>query len=379
MRKMPLHSGHPEYTQAHLRLTSRAHPTDRNIDYTGLAMKILEKSSADGNETQLNATARAHETALILACEHSAPQMALKLIECGADVNVASESRRTALLAATQKGQTAVAAALIEKGADVHARGGDGVTALMYAAYGGDRKVVNLLLEKGADPNAKTRDSHTTLMWAITQGSGDYIAIARTLIEEYKVDLDVSTVNSNDAGKTALIFAAIHARNEVALSLIQNGAGLDAQDKRGQTALHHACALEDSSLALALVSAGANVDLANNDNQTPLMVAAGLGRIDLLRALLEAGADTGTEHLSGSRPALVLAIEYGHADCAWELLHGDPKLSGGQLTQALGATVKHNYVDLALTLIDRGADLRAVPGAADKEKLKAWRDSRGRH
>jgi ankyrin repeat protein len=123
---------------------------------------------------------------------------------------------------------------------------GDGATPLMRAAKNGDAAAMRLLLENGADPELAQKNHTTALMLAAGFGRGlgvfakDYATEAQ-MIEGLKVLLDrhVNLNATNDAGQTALHFAALSSDATVKL-LAEHGAQLDVKDKQGRTPLDFA-------------------------------------------------------------------------------------------------------------------------------------------
>jgi uncharacterized protein len=123
---------------------------------------------------------------------------------------------------------------------------GDGATPLMRAAKNGDAAAMRLLLENGADPELAQKNHTTALMMAAGLGRGlgvfakDY-ATESQMIEGLKVLLDrhVNLNATNDAGQTALHFAALSSDATVKL-LAEHGAKLDIKDKQGRSPLDFA-------------------------------------------------------------------------------------------------------------------------------------------
>jgi ankyrin repeat protein len=107
------------------------------------------------------------EELLLWAIEHDRQTAALKLIEVGANVDVADRQGKTALIWAIEKGYQDIALALIEKTRDVNVADEDGKTPLMWTAIGGKRDVIiaQELVKHGGDINAKDKEGKTALMW----------------------------------------------------------------------------------------------------------------------------------------------------------------------------------------------------------------------
>jgi ankyrin repeat protein len=216
-------------------------------------------------------------TALVLAIINSHYDTAAMLLDRGADPNIADSAGMAALFAAVDMNTLieiygrprrktpdrlsglGLIANLLEHGASVnaplktatlqraHTPGdrnlGEGATPLMRAARNGDAEAMRLLLEHGADPNIQQKNHITSLMLAAGLGRGlgtfaDEYATEAQQLEAVKVLLDqhVDVNVANDAGQTALHFAALSMDTVVEL-LVRHGARLDATDKQGRTPL----------------------------------------------------------------------------------------------------------------------------------------------
>jgi hypothetical protein len=88
--------------------------------------------------------------------------LALSLIEQGANVN-ARDDDETPLLMAARTGHLGVMRVLLDKGAGINAQSERGETALIRAASASDIEMVKLLLSRGANPNIETSDGLTAL------------------------------------------------------------------------------------------------------------------------------------------------------------------------------------------------------------------------
>jgi len=240
------------------------------------AARVLADNGANLNLVDPDGT-----TALILAIINSHYDTAALLLNKGADPNIADSTSMAALYAAVDmstlgevygrparqpvSGDTSaldLIKLLLNHGANpnaqlrtptlyrAHTPGeptlGDGATPLMRAAKNGDAAAMRLLLENGADPELAQRNHTTALMLAAGLGRGlgvfakDYATEAQ-MIEGLQVLLDrhVNLNATNDAGQTALHFAALSSDNIVKI-LAEHGATLDIKDKQGRTPLDFA-------------------------------------------------------------------------------------------------------------------------------------------
>ena len=118
----------------------------------------------------------------------------------------------------------------------------------------------------------------------------------RSLIES-GVDID----SKDDLGFTALMVAALEAHSDVVEYLIARGADLSSRNNYGATALHKVLDANLSTtplgegrrlIALSLIANGAPVNASGFNETTALHVAAFRGDIRVIEALLRAGADS---------------------------------------------------------------------------------------
>jgi len=236
------------------------------------AARVLAEAGAD-----LNFTDPDGYTALVLAVINSHYDTAAVLLDKGADPNIGDSAGMEALYAAVDMNTlieiygrpprrpsdelTALGLMkkLLEQGAKpnaplkgptlqrAHTPGdrnlGEGATPLMRAARNGDAAAMRILLQYGANPSSEQRNHTTALMLAAGLGRGlgtfaDENSTEAQMLEGVKVLLEqhVDINAANDAGQTALHFAALSMDSVVEL-LLMNGAKIDAADRQGRTPL----------------------------------------------------------------------------------------------------------------------------------------------
>lgn len=112
-------------------------------------------------------------TPLQLACFFGQPEVALWLIEQGADVNAVAKNpmKITAVHATAANGSLTILRALLTKGADVNAQQQGGFTALHEAARADNAAMLQLCLEFGADSAITSDEGQTPLAQAQAAGS----------------------------------------------------------------------------------------------------------------------------------------------------------------------------------------------------------------
>jgi ankyrin repeat protein len=113
-------------------------------------VQVLLQHGAD-----VNAKMAGNVTPLMLSLDMAfgKPEIALALIQGGADVNAADEHGDTALIIATTESSLEVFETLLDKGANPNAKGLHGDTALHHAAMNALLDRAKLLLAHGADAN----------------------------------------------------------------------------------------------------------------------------------------------------------------------------------------------------------------------------------
>jgi ankyrin repeat protein len=168
----------------------------------------------------------------------------------------------------------------------------------------GNPATVKAMLSHGANVNAKEgREGQTALMWASAEQHPD---IAQTLIE-HGADVQAHSVG----GFTALMFAAQRENLDTVKALVAAGASVNAATPSGETALLTAAESGREAIGIFLVDHGANPKVAEENGLTPLHFCfmKGLARIyriripsyalylvredmlDLTKSLLAHGAD----------------------------------------------------------------------------------------
>ena len=103
-------------------------------------------------------------------------------------------------------------------------------------------------------------------------------------------------------GQTDLHIAARLNLPVLALSLLNQGANVDAKDNNGWTPLHWAADADGSSVAQVLLSNGAAVDAKDNNGWTPLHWAAGVDGSSVAQVLLSNGAAVNAKNDIGYTP-----------------------------------------------------------------------------
>lgn len=90
------------------------------------------------------------------------------------------------------------------------------------------------------------------------------------------------------------------------------GCSVDAPDNAGTTALHYAAMAGHETIVRLLLDNGADVDAIQGGGNTPLLLAAARGHDSVMRLLIDRGADIRMRNRR-DRDAVFMAVVYGHS------------------------------------------------------------------
>lgn len=130
--------------------------TTKNIEYI---KKAIESGTSPD---QINYGNSRQDTLLIEAITSGSEELALFLIEKGADVNASNQFGCTALHYAAFNGMMTVVLTLIVRGAKINASDNNLWTPLMNAVLHGDLRIVMILCQVGANMNAVNSEEETS-------------------------------------------------------------------------------------------------------------------------------------------------------------------------------------------------------------------------
>ena len=301
---------------------------------------------------------------LVAAANAGNVELVASLLDKGVDVNSSKDEKGcTPLVAACNSGSTELVKLLLERGADVSMpakqTGKEVYMTPLGAALGkGHEEVAALLIEHGADVNAvgvelrvgEDYSSITHLMVAIMTG---LLRSTKLLLER---SADVNTKSETNGNYfTPLGVALSNGLEEIAALLIEHGADVNAVGLEGE--------VKDNTASL-----------------TPLTVAAGQGLQHATKLLLECGAEIDTKseiigitftplgmalYLSYEEVAVVL-IEHGADINAVGAKHkvGEVTISGTPLMLAAGKGFQH----ATKLLLERGAEVDREAEAENEGK-----------
>jgi uncharacterized protein len=347
------------------------------------AVKALIRQAVDVNAAQGDGMTALHWAAL-----NDDAELTRMLLYAGANVRAATRiNAYTPLLLAARAGHAAALAALLEAAADPNAATANGTTALMFAAASGDVAAVRVLLDHGADVNAKESvRGLTPLMFAAAANHPPIVELLAGRGADPKAA--TKTVDLNAIGRGSAAFAGILFGNpappppsgkEEQTRGGRQGAGPDVPavppgqqqgrfnpDAQGKAGVDRQYQLNE------LVS--------SQGGMTPLLLAARQGYTATVKALIDAGADVNQVSAGDRSSALLVATINGHFDLAMVLLErgADPRAAAENGATALYGVLncewapkslypqprahlnqQVTYLELITALLDKGADPNA--------------------
>jgi len=257
------------------------------------------------------------------------------------DPNGRDTQGRTPLLIATSQQDWRTARRLVDAGAQVDLADENGFTPFMAAAMHGNLEIFQLLLARSTNLHAEpeTKDGQDLLGLALDGGNPEII---KTVVER------LPPMPQWKTSTRRALTAALQAGNKQQIrSLLGKHSAPPTPEGRNVPFLAYSIAGNNTSLFSTLLECGADPDtvlpsrcdkdflallpskslrsyVEEDRNLTVSMLAAGLGQGDYLRALIQAGANRNRLTSRNKMSALDIAAETGHWRAAQILLGGGP-------------------------------------------------------
>jgi ankyrin repeat protein len=255
----------------------------------------------DAHPEHVNARCGYHVTPLLASLNRGHPDIALLLLERGADMESRDREDQTALYVASSRGYAEVVRSLIDRGADLNVECGDKVgwrkvkwTPIYVASKNGRLEVARSLLRHGTGVNYQDNRGMSALHIASRHRSNNLVRLL--------LDHGANANALNNLEETALHGASYAGRNTIVKSLLEYGANVDARSKGGSTPLHYATRRGYLEVIQLLLDHGADVNAQKEDCRTALHLAVFRGRVQVVEVLLMRGADPHARTDDGRTP-----------------------------------------------------------------------------
>jgi len=287
------------------------------------------------------------KTPLHWACRGVHEDVAIYLINAGADVNAIDKNQISPLHSIAARGNIRIAELLIENGANVNLQDYEKQTPLHYAGiYGFDQMVV-LLIDNGADLEARNSRERTPLILSARERG--YINVIQVLVERG------ADINAKDKYQsTALDLAAWRGFEDVVNYLLDHDAIIEVDDPYF---IESVVANGLGRLFNKIITLGADINITTENGGTLLHRAAEGGSVVIIDNLLGEGLDINQQDRFGMTP-LHYASEYGQSEAVEFLLSNDAKINSrtlkGETPYNLAKAKDHQ--DVIDILITHGAD-----------------------
>lgn len=239
-------------------------------------------------------------------------QMALQLLQQGADPFGLSAEGVPALVLAVRLHWQRLALALLAAGVDANGADAAGLTALHAAAQSGHAELTKALIAAGADPERRSLCGQSALGLADLNQHQDLQAWLHWPLWQ----LPIRRLCGQDLPKAVMLRDA-----DAVEKLLALGVPVNDRDGKGSTALIHACGQGQYAMVERLLACSADPAITASSGATALWAAISQSHRDIVELLLQHGASV-QQNIAGY-PPLHLACLGGNVDIVSMLLaHG---------------------------------------------------------
>lgn len=294
-------------------------------------------------------------TALHWSAENGNADLAEMLIDAGADVGAVTRlADYTALHLASQRGRIGVAEQLIDAGADVEAMTSTGgVRPLHFAAAAGSTELVRALLEAGAEPDAvEEKRGQTPLMFAAARGRTETV---QALVDG-GADLSTTSAIVDIASRAAEDRAAGQIRDQI-LAEFRGDIPADVAWQPTPAQVQEAVRRANEAMRSGAAPMSSGGEAATSRNLDPDQAADIIGGADRSGEYSNSYADL--VYRQGGLSPLHYAVREGERETVHALLDAGADIdqqTDGDFTPPMLMAVINGHFDLALELLERGAD-----------------------
>uniref|UniRef100_A0A7M5X2I4 Uncharacterized protein n=1 Tax=Clytia hemisphaerica TaxID=252671 RepID=A0A7M5X2I4_9CNID len=229
-------------------------------------------------ETNVNASGKNGLTPLHIACHYDQSEVAIQLLNAGADIQAQAKNGFTPLHISAKKSQINICNLLFERGVEADMTTRHGVSPLHLAVKEGDIEIVDTLLEHGASPSLQTTNGLSPLHVSVHYNKVD---VVKRLLKYTTGIVNLPT----QTGFTPLHLAASYGHYEMAKLLLENEANVEAKTKTGNTPLHLATVKGHKDVINLLLKYNASPNALNKEGHTALYLAEITQQVTIITVL----------------------------------------------------------------------------------------------
>lgn len=209
------------------------------------------------------------------AVELGSPRIVRLLLDAQASLDAVGDDVEQLVILDTQN--AVIMELLLDYGADINPSNLSCRTALMMVAASGHLETVKSLVAKGAKLN---------LMDTFADSAFSYACLNRHHhIVRYLVGCEGLDINGDIDGWAPFYLTVSCGYNAALKILLQRGASTDRPDYWGQSVLHTAVLRERENVARTLLENGADIEMQDKDGFTPLMTAINIDNVPIVTIL----------------------------------------------------------------------------------------------
>ena len=263
---------------------------------------------------------------LYLAVQHGQMEMAVILLDGGANIEFPAHWGSTPLMSAARSGNVEMAKLLISRKANINAVNHGGSSVLTEAIMSKNPQMIRLILDSGADVLSKNEQFKSSPLQFARELElpPNMIKLLESAIatQKYLIKSHGGVVPEDDGipsvGEVSL---AIKKGNKaIVQKYIDHECPLDVCNRDGIPLICVAAEQQNPFMLKLLLNAGADMELANGDERTtPVSFAARAGCLNNVILLDDAGANLNSVNRYGMTPIL-FAVEEGWLDVVKYLL-----------------------------------------------------------
>ncbi|XP_046546765.1 ankyrin repeat and protein kinase domain-containing protein 1-like [Haliotis rubra] len=220
------------------------------------------------------------------------------------------------------------------------------------ASYGGHLAVVKSLIEEyGVDVNTRDGYDNTPVYWAINSLDANLDLV------KYLIGAGAPVNMKNEIDKSSLLHTSVkYGNTDVCTYLLAQGADVTARDHNGCTPLHIASVWGDESSARALLEAGADVQARNKSRETPILVTAKHGIWPLMKMLYSRGADPNDNDTDGNTVLHYAVVKQSYETVYYLTVHLNVEFNVESVKNEtpFWSAVTSGNLDIVRLLVDSG-------------------------